>query len=365
MTRSPRFPDSSGSSLPGSSLRRGFTLIELLVTLAILGIVLSSLYAVLTSTLKIRSRIEDREDAFVVGPAILDLIEDDIRGIYFTNIEGQAFFLGENQSVGGRDADRFDMVTTTDSRVLVGSDDSNRVRSDVTEVGYALRENREFDGYLELYRREDFFVDELPLEGGRYRRVYDRIRDFNVVYLAEGATGEDDPAAGQPPRGAEEGGPNPGTPGQGSSPDESRPSGTSKKAGKQYIENDDWDSRNEKILPAAMRIELTVGIEDPRTGEQTLYTFDRLISFPLDSNVDMSALPTLAEAGQEGMDAAAAGGEQGRPGGGGAIRGGGRGRAGGGRGGAGGIFEQGGRRGGGGGRPSGGSGGGSRPQSPF
>jgi prepilin-type N-terminal cleavage/methylation domain-containing protein len=326
--------------------RGGFTLIEILLTIMIVGLILTALYQILTSTLRIRARVEDREDPFVIGPMILDLVERDVQGTYFTNFKDNAYFFGESRIVGGRDADRFDLVTTVDSRVLMGDDDMTRVRSDVTEVGYALRDNPEIDGYLELYRREDFFVDEDPFEGGRYRRIFDRVRDFEVVYLTSGVEE------------AEAGGGSSGDEGRSGRRDEpaSGGEGSSRRNRSLFVEQDDWDSRTAKRLPDAMKIELTIGTQDPRTGEEFLYAFDRLIRFPLDSNFDMTSLPTLAEAGREAASEATGategvkGAERGASGRGGRQRGG-----------AGAIFERsGGSRGGG---TRGSSGGGGR--SPF
>jgi hypothetical protein len=50
-------------------------------------------------------------------------------------------------------------------------------------VGYALRQNDQEADYLELWRREDWFVDDNPVRGGKYSLVYDRITTFNLQYF--------------------------------------------------------------------------------------------------------------------------------------------------------------------------------------
>ena len=94
---------------PGSSSSsRGFTLIEVVLTLALLGLLLPALYGILMSTLKLRNMIQEDGNPYSVGPRILDVIEHDIRGICFTNLDGTPYFLGSNSSEDGRDADRID-----------------------------------------------------------------------------------------------------------------------------------------------------------------------------------------------------------------------------------------------------------------
>jgi len=69
----------------------------------------------------------------------------------------------------------------------VGSEEDGVRRSEdrtspLTEVGYACRVNDEDSDYLELWRREDYFVDDKPTDGGHYTLVYDRIRTFRLRY---------------------------------------------------------------------------------------------------------------------------------------------------------------------------------------
>lgn len=308
---------------PSEARREGFTLIEILVALSLLGLILPALYGILISTVRLREQIQEDGNPYGIGPTILDLIEEDVRGIYFTNVKDNAYFFGETRSVSGRDADRFDCITTVDSRTLLGDDDQSRVRSDVTEVGYALRANPDNSDYLQLFRREDFFVDEEPFAGGRYRLLYDRIRTFDIVYLSEEG-------------GAEEGG----------SASGNRSAGDSQKEGA-LLEDDNWDSRDAQTLPRAMQVELEIGVPDNRPGMGGFdipYRFTRVISFPRDAQTSMAELPTLLEAGeqlqQQGSEEQQEGGGGGRGGGGrgGGTRGGNRGGGNRGGGGAGGLF---------------------------
>ena len=103
----------------------GFTLVEILVALALLGMMLPALYGILTATVRLRINIQESGNPYGIGPRIIDLIEEDLRGIYFTNLKDQAFFIGESLTVSGQDADRIDFVTTVDSRVLLNDDEDD------------------------------------------------------------------------------------------------------------------------------------------------------------------------------------------------------------------------------------------------
>lgn len=87
--------------------------------------------------------------------------------------------------MGGKDADTVDFVTARPSRTAHTDEEAVRdaVPSPVTEVGYALRQNDENGEWLELWRREDWMVDDDPTGGGKYTLVYDRIRRFNLLYF--------------------------------------------------------------------------------------------------------------------------------------------------------------------------------------
>ena len=76
-------------------------------------------------------------------------------------------------------------MTTTDSLVLNLSDGSENVRADINEVGYMMRPNRDNDEFLEVYRREDFGVDEEPFNGGSYIYLSDQVKGFNIEVFTE------------------------------------------------------------------------------------------------------------------------------------------------------------------------------------
>jgi len=59
------------------------------------------------------------------------------------------------------------------------------VRARICEVGYRLRRSETADGLFALYRREDFGVDDKPLEGGKFYKLCDRVVEFRIDFFAE------------------------------------------------------------------------------------------------------------------------------------------------------------------------------------
>lgn len=166
--------------------RAAFTLIEVLVTLLIISGIMLAVTQVLSTARITRDAIHNLQETHLAGPAIMDLIERDLRALVAYNLPEESLLQVENRVMLGLDGDRLDFVTATDALVpeLL---DYRFVRSDVCEVGYRLRPNPENDDFLELYRREAFGVDDEPFAGGRFTFLHDRIRGFDVqVYPEDG-----------------------------------------------------------------------------------------------------------------------------------------------------------------------------------
>jgi prepilin-type N-terminal cleavage/methylation domain-containing protein len=162
--------------------RRGFTLVEVLLAITITGIVMGAVFAALFYTRVARDSIHNLAEIHSAGPAILDRIEEDLRHLWIYNLSGAQVFLGRNLSPTGVDADALDFVAgvETSEATLV---EERWLRSRPCEVGYRLRPSPAEADFLELWRREDFFVDEDPFEGGGWTLVYDRMKYFNVTYF--------------------------------------------------------------------------------------------------------------------------------------------------------------------------------------
>ncbi len=278
--------------------RSGFSLVEVLVALMIVSGIMLALTQLLEATRISRDTIHNIQETQLAGPAIMDLIERDLRGIMVYDRESDQALRVKNRVLLGRDADRIDFVTTTDSLVL-NEADRRLVRADVNEVGYALRLSPVDDEFLELYRREDFGIDDEPFDGGTYTFLHDHVKNLEVQIFEED---------GQDVEGI-----------------------------------DDWGDNEENVgLPRRVEIRLTLELAPRLSHEQLriapvdkrIVTYTRIVRFSEDLLTQMEIQPVpivpIMAAAQDNS-AAGAGGTPNAGGGG--AGGGGRGPGGGGRGG--------------------------------
>ncbi len=160
------------------SYSRAFTLIEIMVAITILSILLSMIQVVLISTINARDFVQAQTSMDRMGERLLSLISQDIHSAFIYELEDVSF-LGKSL----REGDRIDMITSTDT--LLDSEDK---KSDLSEVSYYLKTNPDELGSYKLMRREDFFIDDRPLDGGYSIKLYDRVAVFQLRYLDKKGT---------------------------------------------------------------------------------------------------------------------------------------------------------------------------------
>ncbi len=170
----------------------GFTLIEVMLTLVIMAGILITISQILTAARRSRDTIHNMQERQLAGPAILDMIERDLRGILTFNRFSTDVILIRDRILAGLDADSLDFTTSTDSLILFRQHEGDVFRrADFNEVGYRLRRNPNSDDFLEIYRREDFGIDDEPFRGGAYSLLHDRIKGFDIqVYDEDGIDAE-------------------------------------------------------------------------------------------------------------------------------------------------------------------------------
>ncbi len=196
----------------------GLTVLEVLLAATLLLIFLGSLFGLVWATADFRDRIERTSAPYAIGPPVLDLIAEDLRHALLEPYEDFDAFKAEGDTMGGADTTKVDFVTAVASRSKVEVD-REWVRSAICEVGYRLRRSETADGLFALYRREDFGVDDKPLEGGKFYKLCDRVTQFRIDFFAE------DPG----------------------SPDSDEAEGEL-----------DWDAETEKSLPWGCRVTLSI-----------------------------------------------------------------------------------------------------------
>ena len=110
------------------------------------------------------------------------MIERDLRGIWTYDVKKNAVLIGRNRDVASFEADRVDMLTTTDSMGYVLDAQNKPHHTHLCEVGYWLKPNPRYRDLMELWRREDPLVDQDILTDGRFQLVHDRIKSFKLTY---------------------------------------------------------------------------------------------------------------------------------------------------------------------------------------
>ncbi len=174
----------------------GFTLLELTITITLTGVIVALMTQIISHTIRGRDMAYKALQRPKIENAILGQIVQDLRYAWMGGLSGDAGFLGKARQMAGMDADTIAFVTARRTRTVGAEDDGARrgeePESPLTETGYACRVNPDNPRWLELWRREDYFVDGNPTEGGRYTRVYDKIRAFRLRYfpIPEEHTGE-------------------------------------------------------------------------------------------------------------------------------------------------------------------------------
>lgn len=275
---------------PRSSRRSGFTLAEVLVAVLIMGGILVSITQILHVARISRDNIHNIQETQLAGPAIMDMIERDVRSLITYNRTKKDHFRVEDRVLRGVDADSIDFVACTDNLVL-RVDGDHFQRSSINEVGYRLRPNPNYDDFLELYRREDQGIDADPFEGGEFTFLHDRIKNFDIQVYAEDGVDAD--------------------------------------AFKDWGAGDDED---ENIgIPARIEITLTLELqhrierEALRPNFLTEMTYKRIIRMPEELRVDegliiVPQIPSGPSSGGDGSGADPASGGGGGGGGGGGIQ---------------------------------------------
>ena len=173
----------------GPALREdaGFTLIEVMLTLLIMAGIMVTITQILTAARQSRDTIHNIQESQLAGPAILDRLERDLRGLFTFNRDRSQLIRIQNRVLSGFDADTIDFVCSVDSLIPYRpAPNEGFLRADLNEVGYCGCGNRpESDDFLEIYRREDFGIDEEPFDGGNYALLHDRIKGLNIEVFEE------------------------------------------------------------------------------------------------------------------------------------------------------------------------------------
>lgn len=161
-----------------------FTLVEVLLALMIMSGIMVMIVQILSAARTSRDTIHNIQETQLAGPAILDLIERDMRALSIYDRSRMAHLRIKNRVIAGLDGDSIDFVASAKSRVPTVIDE-RFARSPLCEIGYRLRVRPDDDQFLEIWRREQFGVDEEPFEGGEYQYLHERVKSLDIQCFAE------------------------------------------------------------------------------------------------------------------------------------------------------------------------------------
>lgn len=208
----------------------GFTLVELTVAILLVSITMAFIYQKLWYTVRTRDMLVRELESPKIESAVLDMIARDFRFLYYQEalLPGNSGFWGRSKSLNAKDADRVDFLTSRVSRIAELEDATAQPGdSPLGEVGYACRPNDANSKWLELWRREDYFVDDDPTDGGKFSLVYDKVRRFSLRYYPTPEAGATDDKNGL----------------------------------------EEWDSKTSKKVPYAIILDMWYDIHDPPGDE--------------------------------------------------------------------------------------------------
>jgi len=163
--------------------RRGFTLLEVILATTLFALLMTSYYSIFNNVSELEAYARSQRAVSAVGPAALDLVEDDLESLYTNPRAQNAFpFRGEDGARGSQPADSMNFTTLRASiHKEEFFDESEWLSSPVNEVGYRLARGE--GDVRRLYRREGYYVDGTPLQGGDFYEIYDRVLAFDVTYV--------------------------------------------------------------------------------------------------------------------------------------------------------------------------------------
>ncbi len=289
------------------TLRRrqsGFTMIEVLLAIAIGGLLLTMVFSSLDSAVRQHRAVSDYSTPYAAGPAVLDAIEADLRNAYFYDMQENDSFWGADAEISGREADGMSFIACSLGHVGEPNLLSDTTfgyelkphprRSPTSEIQYVCRQSPDDRAYLELWRREDFHIDDEPHDGGIYRLVWPMVHALKFEYVRRSAP------TGEPTGGG--GGANGSSTSNGNRPSGSTTGAAGATALTEEMRQDTWHAIEEGGIPRAVIVTLDLYAREPADRmlagkEPQVFRFQRWIPLP---QVNLSADEERAIANWDG-----------------------------------------------------------------
>lgn len=164
-----------------------FTFVEILLAVLITGLVMSSLYGLLVSTIEVKELVQRELDEEKAGALAFDMIRRDLQAA--CRLSQDKFAFKSDRGEGALEGSgRIDFVASVRNRFpdatagKARGDDRDALmamRCDLCEIGYRLET---IDDEQVLLRREDFYVDDDLEKGGVTMKLCRRVKAFDLQF---------------------------------------------------------------------------------------------------------------------------------------------------------------------------------------
>jgi len=167
---------------------KGFTLLEVLVSMAILAIILATIYSAYTTNVEAIQIARQNGEVHQTARIVLDRMTKDLQSALIQAGEDRKEesgssekiklgLVGQQREINRRRADRIDFTTVTHLPLT-----ERGPSSDLCEIGYLVSEDPE-GKVLVLLKRDDPTADEDFTEGGSLQEIARNVIEFNLTYL--------------------------------------------------------------------------------------------------------------------------------------------------------------------------------------
>ncbi len=165
-------------------LRSGFTLLEILIAIAILALVVSSLYGAYSGTLETTEKVENVRDVDQAARLALMQMADDFKSIYYQkseeNTESSPFHFG-----GGMEAEDEEKPVVEFASTSHLGFDMNFPNLRINRVRYVLEKQPGNERYHRLIRQEFPFADLTGDWGETAIELADGVEELTLTYYNE------------------------------------------------------------------------------------------------------------------------------------------------------------------------------------
>ena len=160
---------------------------EILVAMAIIAIVLSTLFATFGNTLENMNHVESQSEIYQMARIALDRVQEDLECSIILLEQEQTseqdqeellldVFSGKNEEIRDRDADAVSFLSTTHLSLT-----DTEAYSGLARIAFYVEEIEDQDGFV-LYRSDTPEREEPPEEKSGGVMLCNNIHSFNLVY---------------------------------------------------------------------------------------------------------------------------------------------------------------------------------------